>query len=248
MAEQTGAGKAISSLGGVGGLISIGSSLAGLFSGLGQRKKAKKALAEAEKLNPGVSGYEDIANEAKQAAREGMSAQEYNRATTNIDRSAQGTLRQLGRMSNPFAGIASAQRNKDDALSQLTASSEGIKRQNRAASWAAQSQLQQARQQQYADAYNAAQALMGAGQQNIAGALGSLGQFGLMQSLYGNRGNSGNGNSSVRPLPGGGISTAGFNEWQLPGAGLRGGSGLPGNNLSGYGSRLNAINPPTRRQ
>jgi len=246
MAEQTGAGKAISSLGGVGGLISIGSSLAGLFSGLGQRKKAKAALAEAEKLNPGVSGYEDIANEAKQAAREGMSAQEYNRATTNIDRSAQGTLRQLGRMSNPFAGIASAQRNKDDALSQLTASSEGIKRQNRAASWAAQSQLQQARQQQYADAYNQAQALMGAGQQNIAGALGSLGQFGMYQSLYGNRPRT---SAEPKPYLGtGGISTAGFNEWELPGAGLRGGSGLPGNNLSGYSSRLNAINPLTRRQ
>jgi hypothetical protein len=248
MAEQTGAGKAISSLGGVGGLISIGSSLAGLFSGLGQRKKAKKALAEAEKLNPGVSGYEAIANEAKQAARQGMSAQEYNLAQTGIERGTQTGLRQLGRMANPFAGISAIQRNQNDAFAQLNASNEGIKRQNRAASWAAQSQLQQARQQQYSDAYNAAQALMGAGQQNIAGSLGSLGQFGLMQSLYGNRGNSGNGNPSNNPLPAGGISTAGFNQWQLPGAGLRGGSGLPGNNLSGYGSRLNAINPSTGRR
>ena len=183
---QTGAGKAISKLGGLGGLISIGSSLAGIFSGMGQKRKGRKALAEAEKLNPGVTAYENIANEAKQAAREGMSAQEYNRATTNIERSAQGNLRQLGRMANPFAGISAAQRNKDDALLGLSASSEGIKRQNRQASWAAQSQLAQARQQQYSDAYNAAQAMLGAGQQNTAGSLGALGQFGMMQSIYGN--------------------------------------------------------------
>lgn len=195
---QTKAGELISNLGGPAGLLSIGSSVAGLLSGIGQRKKAKKAMAEAEKLNPGVAGYENIANEAKLAAREGMSAQEYNRATTNIERGAQQNLRQLGRMSNPFAGIAAAQRNKDDALLGLSASSEGLKRQSRAASWAAQSQLQQARQQQYADAFNQAQALMGAGQQNIAGSLGSLGQFGLYQSLYG-RGNQGGGGNQGKP-------------------------------------------------
>jgi hypothetical protein len=242
---QTGAGKLISGLGGIGGLISIGSSIAGLLGGIGQKKRARKAMEEAEKLNPGVAGYESIANEAKQAARQGMSAQEYNLAQTGIERGTQTGLRQLGRMANPFAGISAVQRNQNDAFAQLNASNEGIKRQNRAASWQAQSQLQQARQQQYADAYNQAQALMGAGQQNTAGALGSLGQFGLMQSLYGQGNKGGNRNPSNNPLPAGGISTGGFNAWELPGA--RGGSALPGNNLSGYGSRLNAINPSTGR-
>ena len=41
--------------------------------------------------------------------------------------------------------------------------------------------------QEYSDAFNQAQALMGAGQQNTAGALGSLGQLGLMQSIYGDK-------------------------------------------------------------
>lgn len=182
---QTGAGKLISGLGGVGGLLSIGSSIAGLLGGIGQKKRARKAMAEAEKLNPGVAGYEAIANEAKQAARQGMGAQEYNLAQTGIERGTQAGLRQLGRMANPFAGISAVQRNQNDAFAQLNASNEGLKRQNRAASWQAQAQLQQARQQQYADAYNAAQALMGAGQQNVAGSLGALGQFGLMQSIYG---------------------------------------------------------------
>jgi len=158
-------------------------------------------MAQAEKLNPGVAGYESIANEAIQAARKGMSAQEYNRATTNIERSAQGTLGQLGRMPNPLAGILSAQRNKDDALLNLTASNEGIKRQNRAASFAAQAQLQQARQQQYSDAYNAAQALMGAGQQNTAGSFGALGQYGMMQSIYGDRTQYQNKNRTAAAIP-----------------------------------------------
>lgn len=243
---QTGAGKLISGLGGIGGLLSIGSSIAGILGGIGQKKRGRKAMEEAEKLNPGVAGYENIANEAKQAARQGMSAQEYNLAQTGIERGTQTGLRQLGRMSNPFAGISAAQRNQNDAFAQLNASNEGIKRQNRAASWAAQSQLQQARQQQYSDAYNAAQALMGAGQQNTASSLGALGQFGLMQSIYG-QGNQGRGNRNPgnNPLPSGGISTGGFNSWQLPGS--MGGSALPGNNLSGYSSRLNAINPSTGR-
>lgn len=182
---QTGVGKLIGKLGGVGGLLSIGSSVAGLLGGIGQKKKAKRAMAEAEKLNPGVEGYQSIANEAQQAAREGMGAQEYNLASTNIQRGTASALGAAGKLSNPIGAISSINRNQNDAFSKLDASNYGLKRQNRQASWAAQAQLQQARQQQYADAYNAAQSLMGAGQQNVAGSLGALGQFGLMQSIYG---------------------------------------------------------------
>jgi hypothetical protein len=186
---KSGAGKLISGLGGIGGLISIGSSVAGLLSGIGQKKKAKEAMAQAELLNPGVEGYQAIANEAQQAARQGMGSQEYNLASTGIQRGTSSALGAASRLSNPIAAISNINRNQNDAFAQLNASNEGIKRQNRAASWQAQSQLQQARQQQYADAYNQAQALMGAGQQNQASALGGLGQFGLYQSLYGNGAN-----------------------------------------------------------
>jgi hypothetical protein len=89
------------------------------------------------------------------------------------------------------------------------------------------------------DQVNQANALMGAGQQNAAGGIGSLGQFGMMQSLYGNRPIP---TEEPKPYLGaGGISTRGFNLWQLPGAGLGGGSGLPGNNLSGLITKINPI-------
>jgi hypothetical protein len=184
---KSGIGKLISGAGGIGGLLSIGSSVAGLLGGIGQKKRGKEAMAQAELLNPGVEGYQSISNEAQQAAREGMGAQEYNLASTNIQRGTASSLGAAGRLGNPIAAISNIQRNQNDAFGQLDASNYGLKRQNRQASWAAQAQLQQARQQQYSDAYNAAQALMGAGQQNTAGSLGALGQFGLMQSVYGDR-------------------------------------------------------------
>lgn len=184
---KSGVGKLISGLGGIGGLIGIGSSIAGLLGGIGQKKRAKKAMAEAELLNPGVEGYQSIANEAQQAARQGMGSQEYNLASTGIQRGTSSALGAASRLSNPIAAISNINRNQNDAFSQLNASNEGIKRQNRAASWQAQAQLQQARERQYADAFNQAQALMGAGQQNTAGSLGALGQFGLMQSIYGDK-------------------------------------------------------------
>ena len=184
---KTGVGKLISGLGGIGGLLSIGSSVAGLLGGIGQKKRARKAMAEAEKLNPGVEGYQAIANEAQQAARQGMGSQEYNLASTGIQRGTSSALGAASRLSNPIAAISNINRNQNDAFSQLNASNEGIKRQDRAASWQAQAQVQQAREKQYADAFNQAQALMGAGQQNTAGSLGALGQYGMMQSMYGDR-------------------------------------------------------------
>ena len=242
---KSGAGKLISGLGGIGGLLSIGSSVAGLLSGIGQKKKAKEAMAQAELLNPGVEGYQAIANEAQQAARQGMGSQEYNLASTDIQRGTSSALGAATKLGNPAAAISNIQRNELDAFSKLGASNESLKRQNRQASWAAQSQLQQARQQQYADAYNQAQALMGAGQQNQASALGGLGQFGLYQSLYGGGGQTSSARTNTQAnVPIGGISTGGFNAWQLPGA--MGGSALPGNNLSGIGSRLNPIIRRTR--
>jgi hypothetical protein len=184
---KSGVGKLISGLGGIGGLLSIGSSVAGLLGGIGQKKRGKEAMAQAELLNPGVEGYQAIANEAQQAARQGMANQEYNLATTNIQRGTASALGTAAKLGNPIAAISNINRNEIDAFGQLGASNEGLKRQNRQASWAAQAQLQQARQQQYSDAYNAAQALMGAGQQNTAGSLGALGQYGMMQSIYGDR-------------------------------------------------------------
>lgn len=239
---KTGVGKLISGLGGVGGLLSIGSSVAGILGGIGQKRRAKKMLDNA--IDPGLKAYEENAAKAEQLARQGMPAQEYNLASTNIQRGTQAGLRQLGRMSNPFAGIAGLKRSEDDAFSRLDASNAAARRQNIIGAMQAKRDLNNMQLQRYNDEINQANALLGAGQQNIAGGLGSLGQFGMMQSLYGNRPTNPNPNKPNIPI--GGISTGGFNAWELPGA--MGGSVLPGNNLSGYGSRLNAINPQTGRR
>jgi hypothetical protein len=245
--KSGGFSKLLGGLGGIGGAISIGSSLLGLLGGIGQKKRAKKMLAGLK--DPGYVIPEEFkknVGEAENMARVGLPSEQYNLATTNIQRGTQAGLRQLGRMSNPFAGIASLQRGQNDALAGLDASNAAARRQNMLGAMGARSAMagqklnqQQYAQQRYMDQVNQANALMGAGQQNAAGGIGSLGQFGMMQSLYGNRPIP---TEEPKPYLGaGGISTRGFNLWQLPGAGLGGGSGLPGNNLSGLITKINPI-------
>lgn len=193
--KSGGFSKLLGGLGGIGGAISIGSSLLGLLGGIGQKKRAKKMLAGLK--DPGYVIPEEFkknVGEAENMARVGLPSEQYNLATTNIQRGTQAGLRQLGRMSNPFAGIASLQRGQNDALAGLDASNAAARRQNMLGAMGARSAMagqklnqQQYAQQRYMDQVNQANALMGAGQQNTAGSLGSLGQFGMMQSLYGNR-------------------------------------------------------------
>jgi len=248
-----GIGKGLSG-GGLGTALSIGSSLLGAIGAGKQKREGRRMLASA--VDPGYvipDEFKKNVGEAENMARVGLPSEQYNLATTNIQRGTQAGLRQLGRMSNPFAGIASLQRGQNDALAGLDASNAAARRQNMLGAMNARSAMagqklaqQQYSQQAYADQVNQANALIGAGRQNAAGALGSLGQFGMYQSLYGNSGQGrGSNTAGTKSLPTGGISTGGFNAWQLPGA--MGGSALPGNNLSGYGSRLNPINPATGR-
>ena len=207
MAEQTGVGKIISGLGGPAGLLSIGSSLLGLIGAGKQKRKARKMLAGLK--DPGYQIPDEFkANvaQAEQMARTGLPSQEYNLASTNIQRGTQAGLRQLSRMSNPFAGIAGLQRGQSDAFARLDASNAAARRQNILGAMGARRELagqklsqQQYAQQRYMDKVNEANALLGAGMQNQAAGLGSLGQFGLMQSLYGG-GGQGGGVSANRSL------------------------------------------------
>lgn len=192
---KSGVGKLISGLGGIGGALSIGSSLLGLIGGIGQKAKAKKMLKGLK--DPGYQIPDEFKTnvfEAEQAARRGLPAQEYNLASTNIQRGTQAGLRQLGRMSNPFAGIAGLARSQSDSFAQLDASNAAARRQNMLQAMGARREMagqrlnqQQYEQRRYEEAVNEANAMMGAGQQNTAGGLGSLGQLGMMQSVYGDK-------------------------------------------------------------
>lgn len=197
----------------LGGIISgVGSLFQGL-SGLSQQRRAKKMLKGLK--DPGFKVPEEYqANlaQAEQMARQGLPAEQYNLATTNIQRGTQTGLRQLGRMANPFAGISGLARTQTDALAGLDAANAAARRQNILGAMGARSQLAQAKlaqqqyaQQRYMDQVNQANALRGAGQQNVAGALSGLGNIGMMVGMYGG---------------GGGASTMGdkYGLPQLPGA------------------------------
>jgi hypothetical protein len=173
----------------VGASVAGGAGLFKTISGASQVRKGKRALREAEKLNPGYQipkEFEENLAKSENMARTGLPSQEYNLATTNIQRGTQAGLRQLGRMSNPFAGIAGLARSQSDSLGRLDAANAQARRQNILQAMGARRELagqklaaQQYQQQRYFDAVNAANALIGAGRQNVSGGLSSIGNAGL---------------------------------------------------------------------
>lgn len=168
------------------GLAAAGSAAKGI-SGASQVRKGKKMLKKAK--DPGFQipeEYKTNLAQAEQMSRQGLPAEQYNLATTNIQRGTQAGLRQLGRMSNPFAGIAGLARGQSDALASLDAANAAARRQNLLGAMGARTQLAQAKlaqqqyaQQRYMDQVNQANAMIGAGRQNVAGALGGIANIGM---------------------------------------------------------------------
>lgn len=166
-----------------------------LKAGLGflQQAKGKKMLKKAK--DPGYvipEGFNKNLGQAEQMARTGLPAQEYNLASTNIQRGTQAGLRQLSRMSNPFAGIAGLARGQSDSFARLDASNAAARRQNILQAMGARRELagQQLAQQQYAqnryfEKVNEANARIGAGTQNIFGGISDIGTAGIMSGLGG---------------------------------------------------------------
>jgi hypothetical protein len=179
----------------IGTIATIGAIAAGAgaaakgISGASQVRRGKRALREAEKLNPGYQipkEFEENLAKSENMARTGLPSQEYNLATTNIQRGTQAGLRQLGRMSNPFAGIAGLARSQSDSLGRLDAANAQARRQNMLQAMGARRELagqklaaQQYQQQRYFDAVNQSNALIGAGRQNVSGAFNAVGNIGL---------------------------------------------------------------------
>ena len=170
----------------VGGSVAVAGGAAKAISGASQVKKGKKALRNA--VDPGYKIPEEFQRnlgQAEQMSKMGLPSQEYNLASTNIQRGTQAGLRQLGRMSNPFAGIAGLQRGQSDAFAKLDASNAAARRQNILTAMNVRKDLagqklaqQQYAQQLYFDKINQANAMIGAGRQNVAGGLGAIGNAG----------------------------------------------------------------------
>ena len=170
--------------------LALGSSALKCIGGLFQSSSAKSIFRKLK--DPGYQIPEEFGQnlaQAEQMARQGMPSQEYNLATTNIQRGTQAGLRQLSRMSNPFAGIAGIARTQTDALSRLDAQNAAVRRQNMLQAMGARRELagqklamQQYAQQRYMDQVNMANALRGAGIQNTFGALGNIASIGMSEA------------------------------------------------------------------
>lgn len=177
---------------GIGALSTIGQGIAGLF----QAGKAKKMLKQLQ--DPGYripKGFYKNLAQAEQLAKVGMPMEQYNLAKQGIDRAVSTGMRGLSRSANPSAGVASAVRAGTEGVLNLEAQNAAVRRQNIMQAMGARRELagqelakQQYAQQQYMNKVNQANALRGAGMQNVFGAASGLANMGLMGSAYGSAG------------------------------------------------------------
>ena len=162
------------------GLLQIGS---GLLQ-QGKAKKMRKGLKDPGYVIP--EEYGKNLGIAENMAKTGMASEQYNQAQTNIQRGSQAGLRQLGRMSNPFAAIQGLARGQQEAGLNLDVANANARRQNILSAMGARREMagqklaqQQYAQQSYMDKMNQANAMTGAGWQNIAGGVGTIGSAGM---------------------------------------------------------------------
>jgi hypothetical protein len=189
-------GGLFKSLGGsnpLGAGIAAGAGL--LKAGLGffQQAKGKKMLKNAK--DPGYKipkGYGKNLAQAEILAKTGMPSEQYNLAQQNILRNVGTATRQLGRSSNPSAGLASLLRGQNEGIMGLDVANAQARRQNILQAMSSRREMaqQQLAQQQYAqnryfDKVNEANARIGAGTQNIFGGLSDIGSAGIMGSMSG---------------------------------------------------------------
>lgn len=159
--------------------------------------------------------YQNLA-QAEMMAQQGLPAAEYNLAQQNIQRNRNGGLRTLARSANPGAGIASVLRATNDASLRLDVQSGAMRQQNQRGVMQQRQiiagQKQEAfdwnQKSQYLAKAAQAQALRGAGAQNLMGAFGDATQIGMMMNSEENGG-------SYSPATGGGFFSA-MNKYGAP--------------------------------
>jgi len=162
-----------------------------LQSGKG-RKMAKRLIDPGYKIPKGFSQNLAI---AENLAQTGMPSEQYNKAQQDINRAGTAGVRAIGRSSNPAAGVASLFRGQTDAFNNLNVANANARRQNILSAMGyrrdfANQELaqQQYGQQKYFNEMNQANALKGAGMQNMFGALTDIGT--AAATMYGDGGGS----------------------------------------------------------
>lgn len=152
--------------------------------------------------------YQNLA-QAEMMAQQGLPAAEYNLVQQGINRNQSGVLRTLGRSANPGSGLAAVLRASNDANLRLNAQSGAVRQQNQRGVMQ-QRQIMAGQKQeafdwneksQYLAKAAKAQALRGAGAQNLMGAFNDATQIGMMAGAE-------EGGQSYSPQQGGGFFSA----------------------------------------
>lgn len=159
--------------------ISAAASVAKIGYGIYQTVKGNKMLKKT--VDPGYKIpklFGKTLAQSEQMARTGLGSEQYNQAQQNISRNVGTGVRALSRSSNPAAGVAGLVRAQNDATLGLDVSNAAAKRQNILQAMGARREMagqqlaqQQYQQNRYFDKVNQANAMIGAGAQNIGGGL-----------------------------------------------------------------------------
>lgn len=201
----------------------------GIFQGAKGRRLAKRNVRPTYEI---PREFQQNLAIAENMARTGLPQQQYTQAQQNFQRNQSSALRQFGRMANP-RGLAGIVRAGNDAMLGLDVADANARLANQRNAMAFRTQIGQqqlAKQQwdkmaKYGENAEAASALMGAGRQNVMGALSNLSRVGQM-AMAGNAG--GGSNAATTPT-----YNANFNPSQfMPNAGMP--SPMETQPLSGY--------------
>lgn len=177
----------------IAGLGALGKMTSGLFQGMKARRIERNNVRPIQQVQ---SEYFKNVADAEQMARIGMPQQQYNQGLQNIQRNQSGVLGALSRSANPNAGLQSLLRASNDATMNLDVQNALQRNQNRRGLMQQRGIL--AGQKQNAFDWNEkskylakvaeAQALRGAGAQNLMGAFGDVTQIGMMADQQENGG------------------------------------------------------------
>lgn len=205
------------------GAIAGANALIKLGSGLFQKAAANKIAKNNPFPNAFVQPeYEQNVALADNMARVGLPQEQYNNQLNLIGRNQAGGLATLGRSANPSAGLASLIRAGNDATMNLNAADANARQRNLMTFMQQRQILGGQRQsvwdwnnkQKYLSNLEKEQALRGAGNQNVMGALGDVtsgaSQLALMGGFGGANPTSTTGNPN--PLFNNGIQTFEFNK------------------------------------
>lgn len=175
-------------------------SLGGILQSGKGNKMAKRAIDPGYKIPKGFA--QNLAY-ADNLAQQGLTSQQYNKAQQDINRAGTAGVRALGKYSNTAAGVGSLFRNQTDAFTKLNVEDANMRRQNILNAMGyrrdfANQQLakQQYGQQAYMNQINQANALKGAGMQNIFGGLADIASAGATK-YAGNKSAAANANKTV---------------------------------------------------